>query len=238
MDSDLHILKSSLRLLEDKVRRDFFELENLQSSKQNKLFADATLKYLNTKLYDFFLEKRSNYTLQLKDYRQKQSNKCDYSIYASVLEGFENLLHGIPYFATYILLSKNTKALVGLVSNYITNETFIATTGQGAFVNSRRIRVSNRDNFSQILTSIGKSIKPPMTIPGQFIVTGCDILDCCQTASGKHDIALINNTSPEEIKLIQLFLTEAGGICHLSPEKNLMVCGNSHLVDNFKKYYE
>ena len=64
------------------------------------------------------------------------------------LDGTTNFLHGIPLFSIAIALEREGEIVAGLVYNPILDELYTAEKGQGAFVNSRRLRVAARKTLA------------------------------------------------------------------------------------------
>ncbi|MDR2077650.1 MAG: hypothetical protein LBP39_01640 [Rickettsiales bacterium] len=238
--ADIYVLKESIRLVENKVRRDFVELENLQSTRKNVNFVNSTLEYLNDRLYSFLIEKRPKYAINIKGYKEKPSENTEFSIYVNSLCGINNLLHGIPYFATVISLAKNSEVVAGLVNNYAGNETFVAMYGKGAFVNDRRIRVSNRTMEDSALVAIkqdrsGKLFREIISKFSNFRINSCYALDFCCVACGKYDASVVFGGGEEELKLGALFSIEAGGLYQKIGESgNDMIFSNYILLDSIK----
>lgn len=171
-NADLHVLLDSLRFVENKVRRDYFELSNLQSASSGVRFLEKTREWLNEKFHNFFREKRPDYVLTIGD-TNFDSNSIAFEavleqsiqkigkqplkkhLFIDSLVGAKNLLHGIPYFATAMLLEIDGKATAAVVSNYATNDTFYCVSGMGSFRNERRLRVSSRNSLEQALVGFG-----------------------------------------------------------------------------------
>jgi len=74
-----------------------------------------------------------------------------YTWHVDPLDGTTNFAHGYPVFAVSIGLLEDGEPLVGAVLNPISNELFTAARGEGAYLNQRRIHVSN-------ITEVGKSL--------------------------------------------------------------------------------
>lgn len=60
------------------------------------------------------------------------------------LDGTTNYLHGIPHFAVSIAQQVKGRTECGVIYDPMRDELFTAVRGRGAFLNSRRIRVSQR----------------------------------------------------------------------------------------------
>ena len=60
------------------------------------------------------------------------------------IDGTTNFLHGIPHFAISIALMNKNEIISGLIYDPIKDEMFYAEKDNGAYLNNRRIRVSNK----------------------------------------------------------------------------------------------
>ena len=69
------------------------------------------------------------------------------------LDGTLNYLHHFPHFAVSIAQRKNNRLEHGIIYNPITQELFTATRGEGAMLNGKRMRVSQRGNLKGSLIS-------------------------------------------------------------------------------------
>ena len=63
------------------------------------------------------------------------------------LDGTTNFLHGFPQFAVSIALRHKGRLEQAVVYDPLSQELFTATRGDGAYLNERRIRVSNRNGL-------------------------------------------------------------------------------------------
>jgi myo-inositol-1(or 4)-monophosphatase len=71
------------------------------------------------------------------------------------LDGTNNYVHGFPHFAVSIAVQHKGKLEHGLIFDPLKQETFIASRGEGARLNDRRIRVSKRTSLQGALLGTG-----------------------------------------------------------------------------------
>jgi len=71
------------------------------------------------------------------------------------LDGTSNFIHGLPHFAVSIALTQNGKLFQGIVYDPMRQELFTAGKGEGAFLDSKRLRVSQTQQLSNALLSCG-----------------------------------------------------------------------------------
>ncbi|ACH38528.1 histidinol-phosphate phosphatase, putative [Citrifermentans bemidjiense Bem] len=71
------------------------------------------------------------------------------------LDGTTNYAHGFPWFCVSIAFEKEGEILAGVVYHCMMDELFSAAKGEGAFLNGRRILVSQRAPLRQSLIATG-----------------------------------------------------------------------------------
>jgi myo-inositol-1(or 4)-monophosphatase len=75
------------------------------------------------------------------------------------LDGTTNYLHGFPQFAVSIALRHKGRMEQAVVYNPLSQELFTASRGSGAYLNERRMRVSNRKGLDGALLGTGFPFK-------------------------------------------------------------------------------
>ncbi len=88
-----------------------------------------------------------------------QSDGDDYQWIIDPLDGTTNFLHGFPQFAVSIALRHKGRLEQAVVYDPLSQELFTATRGDGAYLNDRRIRVSNRKGLEGALLGTGFPFK-------------------------------------------------------------------------------
>lgn len=234
---DLTVIQDSIVKISDKVARDYVELENLQNSNKGCIqFTDMLIDFIKRKLFEYFKTKKPYYDIifQGEDNSGMEFN-ADMRYLISPLCGKINLIHAIPYFSISIALQKKTKegdykTICGIIDNPITQETFTVEDGKGAYVNSRRIRVSSRSNFDDSLVVV-KNMEDKdfmsriMKKYKNIMVTNCEVLNICNVASGKYDITILNKSMVYQ-ELSLLLVKEAGGLVKKLETGEIVVCND------------
>lgn len=141
------------------------------------------------------------------------------------LDGTTNFVHGFPQYAISIALKHKDDLTVGVVYDPIRNEMFTASKGQGAFLNNRRIRVSQAKKLESALIGTGfpfKSkhhLKPYLaTFEALFPQTGgirragAAALDLAYVAAGRLDGFWEAALQPWDMAAGVLMIKEAGGM--------------------------
>lgn len=242
--SDLTVMKDSIVKISDKIIRDFTELENLQNSQKScEQFSEKLVEYIQDKLMEYFKTKKPLNDVVFLD---KNNNLGESTLSAryviSPIYGIINLIHAIPYFSVCIALQRkdkdgNFKTMCGLVDNPITNETFLVEEGKGAYVNSRRLRISSRSKLSDAMVAIQNSndknfICNCVKKYDNLVITNCEILNLCNTASGKFDVTILNKGLNPIQELGLLFVQEAGGLVKKLENGETVIC-NEQLYSQF-----
>lgn len=80
---------------------------------------------------------------------------CDCAWYIDPLDGTVNYAHGVPFFAVSIAYAAGGQVQVGVVYDPMRDECYTAQRGKGAWLNGRRIKVSNQTRLDQSLLVTG-----------------------------------------------------------------------------------
>lgn len=141
------------------------------------------------------------------------------------LDGTRNFIHGFPHFSISIALMMRGQLEVSLVYDPIRQDLFTATRGQGAYLNSRRIRVSPTKKLSHCLIGTGfpfhdkekisaylKTFETVFMNCGDIRRGGSAALDLAYVASGKLDGFWEADLDAWDVAAGILLIKEAGGI--------------------------
>ena len=141
------------------------------------------------------------------------------------LDGTTNYLHGHPQYAISMALLHKGKLQEALVYAPERNDCYMASRGQGALRNDRRIRVSNRIELNRCLIGTGFPVVDQsmmdtyLAILKDFLAKtaggrreGAAALDLCALACGRLDGFFEFNLKPWDIAAGALIVQEAGGI--------------------------
>ena len=150
---------------------------------------------------------------------------AEYEWIIDPLDGTTNYLHGHPQYAISIALLHKGVPQEALVYAPERNDVFMASRGQGALLNDRRIRVSNRIEMNRCLIGTGFPVVDQsmmdkyLAILKDFLAKtagarreGAASLDLCAVACGRLDGFFEFNLKPWDIAAGALIVKEAGGI--------------------------
>lgn len=173
-----------------------------------------------------------------------EDNKSDYKWVIDPLDGTHNFLHKIPVFGTSIALEYKNEVVLGVMHFPVLCMTAVAEKGKGAFLNGKRIRVSNKKtiNHSFILVEFSyanrrKKIGFLEKLVHKTIDTrqfGSAVYHLLLVACGKCDGYVIMSTNEWDVAAGILIVEEAGGkVTGLKGEK-WDFCDNKYLISNGK----
>ncbi|MDB5384542.1 MAG: inositol monophosphatase, partial [Planctomycetaceae bacterium] len=142
------------------------------------------------------------------------------------LDGTTNYFHGFPYFAVSIGLERDGELIAGIIYDPTREELFTAFKGQGAYLNDRRLQVSQSQKLQQSL--LVASFPPgstPESIPIQQFLrilphaqtvqrTGSAALNLAYLATGRLDGFWSYSLKPWDMAAGVVIVREAGG--HIS----------------------
>jgi myo-inositol-1(or 4)-monophosphatase len=141
------------------------------------------------------------------------------------LDGTSNYLHGIPHFAVSIAQQVKGRTEHAVVYDPIRDEIFTASKGSGAFLNSKRIRVSARNGLEgavlatafpfrhrEHLQAYAKVFQAVFSKVEDFRRAGTASLDLAWVAAGRMDGYFEVALKPWDVAAGALIVREAGGV--------------------------
>src|SRR5579859_3590780 len=85
----------------------------------------------------------------------REKNRSNYTWLVDPLDGTTNYAHSYPFFCCSIALVLGQEPVAGVVYDALRNECFTAEKGQGAFLNGRRLKVSQTKTLAESLLCTG-----------------------------------------------------------------------------------
>ena len=171
------------------LTRDFGEVEQLQVSKKGPGDFVSAADYKSEKIiYETLLKARPKYGFLFEEKGEIKGEDATYRWVVDPLDGTTNFLHGLPHWCISIALEKNNEIVSAVIHDPIKNETFTAEKGMGAFSNSKRLRVTNKQSFEESFVSVGDNHLIslfPSSAKTRSMGSGC--LDLAYIAAGRFD---------------------------------------------------
>ena len=154
-----------------------------------------------------------------------EQGKSEYVWIIDPLDGTTNFLHGFPQYAVSIALQHKGVLNQAVIYDPLRQELFTASRGDGAYLNERRIRVSNRKHLAGALLGTGFPFKEGARID-QYLETfrtlfprtagirraGAASLDLAYVACGRLDGFWEYGLKPWDMAAGVLLIEEAGGM--------------------------
>ncbi|MBA2771680.1 MAG: inositol monophosphatase [Sphingomonas sp.] len=155
------VMTRAARKAAPRLRRDFGEVEQLQVSRKGPAdFVSMADKRAEESIVDELRHARPDWGLLLEEGGDIAGNPDKPRWVVDPLDGTTNFLHGIPHFSISIaVLEKRPDGREdvshGLVYQPLTDETFWAERGRGAWLQDRRLRVSARRDLDDSIIGTG-----------------------------------------------------------------------------------
>lgn len=177
-------------------------------------------------------------------------NSSEYRWFVDPLDGTTNFAHGFPMFNITLGLERAGELIAGVVFDPIRQEMFTAERGSGAWLNNRRIRVSNASRLTDSLSSTGfPSRKRHHNVNIHFYYqvaiashgvrrTGSAAIDLAYVSCGRLDFFWEFGLKPWDMAAGALLVQEAGGRVsdmrgspHSVAASDHLLADNGHLHD-------
>lgn len=141
------------------------------------------------------------------------------------LDGTTNFAHGFPWFAVSIALAHDGDIRLGVIFHPMMDEMFTAVRGEGAWLNGRRLSVSQRQPLAKCLLATGFPYDRTLSNENNFDTfisfqlaaravrrAGAAALDLAYVAAGRLDGYWECKLQPWDVAAGELLVQEAGGI--------------------------
>ena len=155
------VMTRAVRKAAPRLRRDYNEVEQLQVSKKGPAdFVSMADKRAEQTLVEELRNARPDWGLLLEEGGVIEGDPAKPRWIVDPLDGTTNFLHGVPHFSISIAVEDRRadgkpEITHGLVYQPLTDETFWAEKGRGAWLNERRLRVSARRDLNEALIGTG-----------------------------------------------------------------------------------
>jgi myo-inositol-1(or 4)-monophosphatase len=155
------VMTRAARKAAPRLRRDFGEVEHLQVSRKGPAdFVSMADKRAEQTIVEELRNARPDWGMLLEEGGVIEGNPDKPRWIVDPLDGTTNFLHGVPHFAISIAVEEKkpgggTEITQGLVYQPLTDESYWAEKGRGAWLNERRLRVSSRRDLSESLIGTG-----------------------------------------------------------------------------------
>ena len=228
----ISVMERAARKAAPRLRRDFGEVAQLQVSRKGPAdFVSMADRHAEQVLVDELRHARPDWSMLLEEGGEIAGDPAKPRWVVDPVDGTSNFLHGIPHFAISIAVQEPKpggkgwgEISHGLVYQPITDESFWAERGRGAWLQDRRLRVSARRDLSEALVATGvpykghgdldrftkvlNAIAPEVAGIRRF---GSAALDLAWVAAGRYDGFWEEDLQFWDIAAGLILVREAGG---------------------------
>ena len=176
-------------------------------------------------LVDALKEAYPHHKITCEESGSHGKSDAEYEWIIDPLDGTTNFLHGHPQYAISMALLHKGVLQEALVYAPERNDLYMASRGQGALLDDRRIRVSNRVELNRCLIGTGFPVVDQSMMDKYLAILkdflsktaggrreGSAALDLCSVAVGRLDGFFEFNLKPWDVAAGALIVKEAGGI--------------------------
>jgi len=224
------VIERAARKAAPRLRRDFNEVQNLQVSRKGPAdFVSMADQRAEQTIYEELSHARPDWGFLMEERGEVAGDPNKPRFIVDPLDGTSNFLHGIPHFAISIaveepMASGKREITTALVYQPLTDESFWAEKGRGAWHTDQRLRVSGRRDLSDALIATGipflghgdfvqwsrifGAVAPQVAGIRRF---GAASLDLAWVAAGRYDGFWESSLQPWDVAAGMLLVREAGG---------------------------
>ena len=221
----LKVMIDAARKAGRKLARDFGEVEELQVSRKGPadFVSNADLAAEQT-LMEELAKARPGYSFLGEEKGLVEGSDKTHTWIVDPLDGTTNFLHAIPHFAVNVALEREGQVVAAVTHNPVTNDTFWAERGKGAYNNDKRLRVAARRKLDDCVIATGipflgkpghaQFLKELHQVSGRVAGVrrfGSAALDLAWVAAGRFDGFWERDLKPWDVAAGVLLVTEAGG---------------------------
>lgn len=233
------------------LKRDFLVSEKAEDASNLVTTADVVVqKYLESKLTEILPE-----STFFGEEGEVPDEVAEYLWVNDPIDGTANFARDLGLSVISVALLKNMEPVLGVVYNPYRDEMFWACKGEGAYINEKPIKVSDRPWRKSTLCSAmslydKRYAKPCFNIIEKVYMETDDLrrlgtaaLEMCELAAGRVDLYFEVRLSPWDYAAAALIINEAGGYCEMMFHDVMPINKPSGIIgantrENFEKLKE
>lgn len=256
----MSVIERAARKAAPRLRRDFNEVQQLQVSRKGPAdFVTIADKQAEQTIYEELARARPDWGFLMEERGEVAADPSKPRFIVDPLDGTSNFLHGIPHFAISIAVeepmpSGKREVTAAIVYQPLTDESFWAEKGRGAWLTDQRLRVSSRRDLADALIATGipflghgdfvqwsrifGAVAPEVAGIRRF---GAAALDLAWVAAGRYDGFWESALQPWDVAAGMLLVREAGGFVtdfrggDRAMERNEFLAANDQLHSRLHK---
>ena len=219
------------------------------SAKQQADFVTEVDKLAEIAIIEMLRESYPDHAILAEESGASGQEQAEFQWIIDPLDGTTNFIHGFPQYAVSIALAHRGVLSQAVVYDTTRNDLFTASKGGGAFLNDKRIRVSNRAKLVEALIGTGFPYRSFTHIDAYLGIfrdlaqktagmrrPGAASLDLAYVAAGRLDGFWEFGLSPWDMAAGALLISEAGGLVgDLTGEPGYLASG--HFVGGNPKVF-
>jgi myo-inositol-1(or 4)-monophosphatase len=225
------VMERAARKAGTKLRRDFGEIEHLQVSQKGPAdFVSMADKRAEETLVEELRRARPDWSILAEEGGEIAGDPNKPRFIIDPLDGTSNFLHAIPHFAISIAVQEPKigggwgDVTAALIYQPVTDESYWAERGRGAWLHDRRLRVASRRLLNECLIATGipymghgdfaqwsrifGAVAPEVAGIRRF---GAASLDLAWVAAGRYDGFWESDLAIWDVAAGMLLVREAGG---------------------------
>ena len=206
--------------------RNFGDIESLQVSKKGPAdYVSEADRRAEKIIFETLQKARPKYGFLMEERGAVAGEDISNRWIVDPLDGTLNFLHGLPHFAVSIALERDGEPFAGVIYEPVSDQMFWAERGQGAYLNSRRLRVSTRRELDESVFATGipfhgrdghgpflEQLEQVMAVSAGVRRFGAAALDLAYVAAGRYEGFWEQGLNAWDIAAGIVILREAGGM--------------------------
>jgi len=239
--ANLNVMMLAARKAGRSLIKDFGEVENLQvSAKSAGDFVSRADIRAEGIIREDLMEARKTYGFMGEESTEIKGEDPTRRWIVDPLDGTTNFLHGMPHWAISIALEHKGEIVSAVIYDPVKDEMFVAEKGTGAWINDKRLRVSNRSDLIESVFATGVPFGGSPNLPEslQHMARlapqcagirrwGAAALDLAYVAAGRYEGYWERGIHPWDIAAGILIVKEAGGFVEaMDADQNPMEAGS------------
>lgn len=206
------------------IIRSFDHLDNLRIDKKGENdIVTAADQLAEQEIISIIHKSYPNHAIHSEEMGKSGDDDCEWII--DPLDGTVNFSRGIPHFCISIAVKYRDAIQCGIIYDPINHDMFTAASGDGAYLNSKRIRVSAQQKLQGALFNTSFSHNNPHNLKSYISIinalelnsagirrSGSAALDLAYLAAGRLDGVWQFDLKPWDIAAGSLLIKEAGGL--------------------------